>query len=601
MFKLLPLAELKRVPFARAARGLFRVLLSVVFCLALSGRANAVDFTVSLDRNIITLGETATLTMTFEGDSPDVLPAIPSIPNLRILDQGINSVQESIQFSGGQTVRISHRSHPFSVVPSQAGEFTIPAISANINGRVLNSQPLKLTVLKENAPAAAPQTTFLKLVVPKNEVYVGELLPIELQIYAQAGKLSEMPAFKQEGFTVGKMMRPDQSQTIYNGQRYFVVSFKTYVIPVKAGNLDLGPATAGINVPRPNSRQDFFGNFVDWQNLSLQSDPQTLHVLPLPRENVPPAFSGAVGNYSFSLTASPTNIAIGDPITVTVQVTGHGAVDSVTLPAQKAWQEFQIYPPTSDFQPADNDPLGVSGVKTFKLTVVPQSMDVRELPAFQFSFFDPDQKIYRTLAQPAVPLIVRPSAASLPPPALSTTAAPGDTTAPAGGLIHIKPRLGVVAQLQPPLVQQPWFVALQGVPVLAWLSLLFLRKQKEHLAANPRSRRRREVDQTVRNGLKELRRAADDGQPDEFFAALFHLLQEQLGERLDLPASAITEAVLDERLRPLNVPVETLASLRELFQACNQARYARQSSNEELVSLIPTVEFVVTELKKIPA
>ncbi len=109
------------------------------------------------------------------------------------------------------------------------------------------------------------------------------------------------------------------------------------------------------------------------------------------------------------------------------------------------------------------------------------------------------------------------------------------------------------------------------------------------------------MDQTVRNGLKELRRAAGAGQPDEFFAMLFHLLQEQLGERLDLPASAITEAVLDERLRPLNVPGETLASLRELFQACNQVRYSRQGGNEELVSLIPTVEFVLTELKKIPA
>jgi hypothetical protein len=601
MFKPLELPQLKKVPSARTAHGSFLAFVATLLWLALPSRANATDFTVSLDRNIITLGETATLTMTFEGDSPNVLPTFPSVPNLRILDQGSDSIQESIQYSGAAAVRISRRSHAFSVVPSQAGEFTIPAISASINGQVVNSQPLKLTVLKESAPTAAPQIAFLRLVVPKTEVYIGELLPIELQIYAQAGKLSEMPAFKQEGFTVGKMMRPDQSQTIYNGQRYFVVSFKTYVIPAKAGNLDLGPATAGINVPRPNSRQDFFGNFVDWQAIPLQSDPQTLHALPLPRENVPPAFSGAVGNYSISLTASPTNIAIGDPITVTVQVTGHGAVDSVTLPTQKNWQEFQIYPPTSDFQPADNDPLGVSGVKTFKLTVVPQSMDVRELPAFQFSFFDPDQKVYRTLTQPAVPLFVRPSAASLPPPALSTTATPGDTTAPASGLLHIKPRLGVVAQLQPPLVQQPWFVALQGVPVLAWLSLLVVRKQKEHLAANPRTRRRREVDQTVRNGLKELRRAATAGQPDEFFATLFHLLQEQLGERLDLPASAITEAVLDERLRPLSVSEETLASLRELFLACNQARYARQSSNEELISLIPTVEYVLTELKKIPA
>jgi hypothetical protein len=596
MFKPLELLGLKKMPSARAAHGLFLAFTAAVLWLALPGRTHAADFSVTLDRNIITLGETATLTMTFEGDSPNVLPTVPSVPNLRIMDQG----SESRVYSSVNGVGTSRLSHTFSVVPSQPGDFIIPAMSANINGQTYNSQPVKLTVLKEGTPTVAPTVAFLKLVVPKTEVYVGELLPIELQIYAQQGKLSEMPAFKSEGFTVGKFTRPDQSQTVYNGQRYYVVSFKTYVIPAKTGNFDLGPATAGLSIPRPDSRRDFWGNYADWQNLPLQSDPQTLRVLPLPMENVPPAFSGAVGNYSLSLTASPTNVTIGDPITVTVQITGHGAVDSVTLPPQKNWQDFQIYPPTSDFQPADNDPLGVSGVKTFKLTAVPQSMEVRELPAFQFSFFDPDQKLYRTLTQPAVPLIVRPSAASLPPPALTTAAAPGDNPSPANGLIHIKPRLGVVAQIQPPLVQQPWFVALQGVPVLAWLSLLVLRKQKEHRAANPRLQRRREVDQTVRHSLKELQRTANAGQPDEFFATLFHLLQEQLGERLDLPASAITEAVIDERLRPLNVHEETLTALRELFQSCNQARYARQNSNEELVSLIPTLEFVLTELKKIP-
>ncbi len=598
MFKPLQLPELKMTPFARAARGLFLACVMAFLWLVLPVHVNASDFTVSLDRNTITLGETATLTMTFEGDSPNSLPVIPSVPNLRIEDQR----NDFTQYSSVNGVGTSSRLHTFSVIPSQAGQFTIPAITTTINGQVLNSQPLKLTVLQENAPNAAPKTAFIKLVVPKTEIYVGEVVPVEVQVYFQQAQGSEPPQIKQEGFTIGKLIQSGRSTAIVNNQNYNVVTLKTYVVPAKTGDLQLGPAIMPLSVPRPGSPRDIFGRVFEWQNLSLQSDPQTLRVLPLPRENVPAAFSGAVGNYSLTLAASPTNIAIGDPITITVQITGRGAVDSVTLPTQKNWQEFQVYPPTSDFQPADGDPLGISGVKSFKLTVVPQSMDVRELPAFQFSFFDPDQKMYRTLTQPAVPLIVRPSAASLPPPVLlSTTATPGDTTAPASGLIHIKSRLGSVAQLQPPLVQQPWFVALQGVPVLAWLSLLIVRKQKEHLAANPRLRRRREVDQTVRRGLNELRRAAAAGQPDEFFAMLFHVLQEQLGERLDLPASAITEAVLDEHLRLLNVPGETLTSLRELFQACNQARYARQDSNEELASLIPLLEGVLAELKKIPA
>ena len=106
-----------------------------------------------------------------------------------------------------------------------------------------------------------------------------------------------------------------------------------------------------------------FGRLVDWQNVTLQSDPHPLQVLPLPKENVPPGFTGAVGNYTVTITASPTgDIAAGDPITVKVQITGRGSLESVTLPSQTGWEQFKIYPPTSDFQPAGSDPLGMSGI-----------------------------------------------------------------------------------------------------------------------------------------------------------------------------------------------------------------------------------------------
>src|SRR5207302_5248009 len=149
------------------------------------------------------------------------------------------------------------------------------------------------------------------------------------------------------------------------------------------------------------------------------------------------------------------------------------------------------------------------------------------------------------------------------------------------------------------LVQQTWFVALQGVPLLAWLTVLVWRRREENLAKNPRLRRQRQVAQTVREGLAELRRVAGANQSEAFFATVFRLLQEQLGERLDLPASAITEAVVDERLRPRGLAAETLIALQELFQACNQARYAPRCSGQELASLVPKVESWLQQLQRL--
>ena len=126
-----------------------------------------------------------------------------------------------------------------------------------------------------------------------------------------------------------------------------------------------------------------------------------------------------------------------------------------------------------------------------------------------------------------------------------------------------KQRLGVQAEIAPPLAEQPWFLALQGVPVAAFISAFVWRKRTDSLAHNPRLRRQRQVAQIVREGVNRLRQLAAQNNSDEFFATLVHLVQEQIGERLDLPASAITEAVIDERLRPMGVAEPLLSSLQE--------------------------------------
>jgi len=62
----------------------------------------------------------------------------------------------------------------------------------------------------------------------------------------------------------------------------------------------------------------------------------------------------------------------------------------------------------------------------------------------------------------------------------------------------------------------------------------------------------------------------------------------------------ITEAVIEEQLRPHGVPEEILTQLHELFHACNQARYAPQHTLPMLVALAPRAEAVLRELQQLP-
>jgi hypothetical protein len=79
------------------------------------------------------------------------------------------------------------------------------------------------------------------------------------------------------------------------------------------------------------------------------------------------------------------------------------------------------------------------------------------------------------------------------------------------------------------------------------------------------------------------------------------LLQEQLGERLDCPASAITENVIEEHPVLRSAPKATLDALRELFQLCNQARYAPVRGTSELNSVAAQFAKTVARLQEVKA
>ncbi len=401
----------------------------------------------------------------------------------------------------------------------------------------MSTQPLKLKVLKPGAPppdaiASGTQPAFLKLVLPKQQVYLGEPMRAEIQLYVRDGvgiSGLDRTSFPAEGFNVSQQMLAGAQRSVRIGAAgYQVLPILFTVKPVKTGVLNLGPVTfsAVMELPSRDSRRDpFFEQFGmrspfyrgEQKRVVLATETTNLQCLAWPSQNVPPGFNGAVGNYTMTVTAGPTNLMAGDPITLRVRIAGRGALDGLVLPEQPEWRNFKVFPPTA--KPLEStDPFGLQGARTFEQIVVPQSAEIKELPQFSFSFFDPEAGTYRTLTQPATPLIVRPGGSVAAPTFVAAGRPAQDAPPPAQDIVHIKPRLGAVAQAGPPLVGQRWFILLQTVPVLAWVWALAWRRQADRLANNPRLRRRRQLGQIIRDGLAEMRRLAAENQSDKFFA-----------------------------------------------------------------------------------
>jgi len=571
-----------------------KIWYALVAVALLHGAALAASFTASLDRDSITTGESATLSLTFEGGTPRTVPT-PGVSGLQINQVGNSQSYSIINGAMSATVTVT-----FSVTAQRPGEYTIPALTADVGGQQLSTEPLKLTVGKIAAPSAEAvnsgnEVAFLKFSCPKQKMYAGESVVAHLDLYLRDevqnfGNFAVTGA-SADGFSLGKCVElPNQRHRAQVGNRvYTIIPYAVPVTAVKTGSFALGPFTASVIIVLPN------GWMGEQRQVTLATDSANVESLPLP-EDKPAGFSGAIGNFTMTATAGPTTVTVGDPITVRVKISGRGSFDSLALPAQDAWQNFKSYPPTTKIETGDQ--FGLQGTKTFEQIISPLNTDVHELPPLNFAYFNPDDGHYHTLKSGAVTLTVQP-AGSTPMPALAANKPPALENQSPQDILPIKENLGALTQAGPPLVSRPVFLAAQAVPVLAFFAAFVWRKRTDNLANNPRLRRQRAVALLIASGMTDLKKYASANKPDEFFATLFRLLQEQLGERLDCPASAITENVLDGQAMLRAAPPAVRDGLHELFQLCNQARYAPVRGSSELNSVATQFEKVVNRLREL--
>src|ERR1039457_5500263 len=88
-------------------------------CLG-SVRLDAATFTASLDRDTIALGESATLSLMFEGGSPKDVPT-PNVSGLQIVNAGNSQNFSILNGQMNSTVTVT-----YSITPRKTGEFVIP-------------------------------------------------------------------------------------------------------------------------------------------------------------------------------------------------------------------------------------------------------------------------------------------------------------------------------------------------------------------------------------------------------------------------------------------------------------------------------------------
>jgi hypothetical protein len=586
-------------------------LLAILSVLSISTIAAAAEPTVTerIEPAQIALGDSAQLTIAASANSATPI-APPVVAGLEFVAVGQSS---QIQIINGRTSSTS--SFIYQVIPQRIGLYTLPGIAPG-------SQPLVLRVLPGNSgsaatlapgnsgtsalpPAAASgliagatrmsadNTAFVRLSLPTHQLYVGESIPVQIQVGMRAGlvaSLNGLPTLNGDAFTLSPLSaKPAQTEQIIGGKPFTVLTWGSVLSAVKPGALSLTietPLTVRMQTSRPDPQdlladssfgdvfndpffQSYFGATTE-KDLTVRSAPAAFTVFALPTQGRPADFSGAVGKFKVSSELSADTTTAGDPLTLRLHVTGTGNFDRVNSTMLGSVDQWKTYRPTASFRAADE--AGYRGEKSFEQPVIAEQSGTQTLPGMSFSYFDPDARRYDSVQTPALSVSVAPAAsastlASATPPILVATATSSNSPPPVGlRPDHVQTAQSVSSLV--PLYFQPRLLAIPSVLTLAFAGAWLWMRRGDQLSINGEGSRASETSQATSILLAQMERAASAGDAGLFFNSARTTVQRSLASRWHVPASSITAEEIDVRLGTDS------KELHQLFELADEATYS---------------------------
>ena len=554
----------------------------------------AATLTGTLKPSAVNLGNSAILTLRYEGGTTSTVQQTTTPKNLALT---LVSSGEEISLVNGQK-KISS-TFTYKVTPRVAGRFFVPAFKTNVNGKEIQSDPLPLTVFNSDGSDllkntdTQPPSALLRVSTPAKRVYVGEVFPVAMELLGRGllgGGQLPVPQVATEGVRFTRI-RPNYRSTRGRsiGSAYYPIAFlfDTGAIAMKPGKMNL---TFELDVIVQDARRSVFP---ERQKLHLTSEPIELEVIALPKENRPANFNGSVGQYLMSASAKPTRVKVGDPIELSITLSGQGALDNAPSPEADTWDNFKTYPATSQIQYTDIRHL--NSRKTFQRMIIPTSPKLTQLPTLKFSYFDPRKEQYVTLTTPPIPIEVTGSAIPANPTEPSSAPNEPQTAENTPNIRTIKSAPGQLAEIQPPLIARPWFLAIPATGLFAFLAAFAFRKRVEYLKNNPDVARKLHVERITRETMRSLNSSETQNDPNAFFAGVQLILRENIGITIDRPAEGITLKTMKDS--GLSLPNESQKSLEKLFEQDELVRFANSPEQMDTQRVLKELNRVLRDLR----
>jgi hypothetical protein len=400
----------------------FWAILIILPALTCKLQAQNVSFTGEAP-NAVHSGEQFQLTYTLNENVDDFTP--PDFGSFQFLGGPSTGSSTSVQILNGHTSSSSSYTFTYYLQAPAAGKYTLPPATATYKKSKIQSNSIEIEVVgnsqaaanaalnnanqnpKESQEVSGNGDVFLRLEIDKKTAYVGEALTAEVKLYTKV-QISGLGTQNYKGpdfVNFYKQEIPIQQISFQRGKVgndiYDVATLsKAIIFPQRGGEITIQPFDLVVEVQKQVRRRsqsifdDFFGSPYQRSQLSVKSQAVKIVVKPLP-SNQPTDFKGAVGKFSINATANPTNIRTNDAVTFKITLSGKGNIKLLEGLKADFPPTFEVYEPIIK---TNIENTGLSGSKVFEYTAIPRHAGRFSIPPFTISYFDVNEKSYKTIS-----------------------------------------------------------------------------------------------------------------------------------------------------------------------------------------------------------
>ena len=602
--------ELRQLHHATIAMGMLMTL-----ALPRSSQAQEIALRATADKTKLTVNERFQLTFTVDGSQDAPTPALPSLDGFAVLS-GPTPYRQRRQMNRQVSESISY---VYLLKPKAKGKFTIGPAELRYKRKTYRSKPIEIEVIDQPTTAGGmnlEKRLFAELVVDRPKPFVYEQVTLTFRIYIQRDLPLEEGSIRYQipepkGFLREKLGGWSAREEIRDGLIFTVNEFHQALFPVASGKKTIPAAqmTCNLLYRTKRRRRERFGFFDDWDPfgdryrrvpLDRVTDPVELVVTSLPDAGKPESFTGAVGRFDLAVRVKPTKVRAGDPLTVTMTVSGEGHVEGIREPQLSSTEGFKVYEPEVISQ---TTPQGakIVGRKAFSKVIEAQADDIQEVPAVAFTYFDPTLGAYQTVRRGPFAIQVLPRKEEKPIRIVPVVTEDGKEEVRIVGrdLLPIMTNVTKLSARRDFLYRQTWVLGSVCVPPFVILISLLLQRHRDRLQTDRGFARRRRAMKTAARGLGEAKRLMHSERQTDFYAALTKALQDYLGDKFDMPGASVSSRSIAERLGERSVAEDDVRALVDCMETCDMGRFSSAShTDREIRDTFHTARRLIRRLEK---